>query len=207
MLPEEAAFAASDPIPTKLGVLAPFSSCIYRSFASYAGSHKKEVVQGRVCAEGGRETIQFVHAVVDVPCVGLDEWQNIHIRFRGTVPKRIYSPPSPLPPCPYRTHLPVSTVTVSHQNFPTSLQFLIAAMVVSAQINTMWASVGGLEDLLEFIGWKCVPGEGFTMIDTSLSGWSEASTGDGKLPSPMSMVHAEKNDLSRYVRRGGGEFV
>ncbi|CAM9730402.1 unnamed protein product [Ascophyllum nodosum] len=88
----------------------------------------------------------------------------------------------------------------THQNFPTSLQFLMAAMVVSAQINTMWASVGGLEDLLEFIGWKCVPGEGFTMIDTSLSGWSEASTGDGKLPSPMSMVHAEKNDLSSWKR-------
>lgn len=42
---------------------------------------------------------------------------------------------------------------ISDGPVPTSLQFLISAMVVFATINTMWASVGGLEDMFDAVGW------------------------------------------------------
>ncbi|CAM9746827.1 unnamed protein product, partial [Ectocarpus fasciculatus] len=39
------------------------------------------------------------------------------------------------------------------EEVPTSLQLLISAMVVLAMVNTMWASVGGLEDAFDMMGW------------------------------------------------------
>eukprot|EP00752_Nemacystus_decipiens_P006953 g6240.t1 len=42
----------------------------------------------------------------------------------------------------------------TEQEVPTFLQLLLSAMVVLAMLNTTWASIGGLDEFLDAVGWE-----------------------------------------------------
>lgn len=76
-------------------------------------------------------------------------------------------------------------------------------MVVLALINSMWASIGGLDELLEFLGWKGVSTEG-SKIAPSRHGRSETDAGEGKGRWPNAEANVPRDDLIRCFLRGRG---
>lgn len=75
-------------------------------------------------------------------------------------------------------------------------------MVVLALVNTMWASIGGFDNLLEFLGWKGVSSAGST-IEPSRHGGSEADAGEGKTRWPNAVANVTRDDLIRCFLPGG----
>ena len=79
--------------------------------------------------------------------------------------------------------LPLVPVGDSDRDVPTCIQLLISAMVVFAMVNTMWVSVGGMDELRGVMGWMGKDGEESTVGPSSLGGsvMSEADSSRGGL--------------------------
>ena len=93
---------------------------------------------------------------------------------------------------------------ISEQEVPTSLQFLLSAMVVLAMLNTTWASIGGLDELLDAVGWDRLYGEEGDGEASTLGPSSHGTSGGGG--SAASVVGAgprvATNDVTRSdIRR------
>ncbi|CAN0419313.1 unnamed protein product [Ectocarpus sp. 12 AP-2014] len=90
------------------------------------------------------------------------------------------------------------------EEVPTSLQLLISAMVVLAMVNTMWASVGGLEDAFDMMGWDYrsaffLYGGGDEEGETST--WEPSSHGTGSAASVVAEPHrgtTTRSDVKRW---------
>lgn len=76
---------------------------------------------------------------------------------------------------------------------PTYLQLLISAMVVFATVNTMWVSIGGVDDMYEFMGWERDHDEDDSTVGPSSQSGSVISAGG---PSPV-MSSVTRHDTQR----------
>eukprot|EP00904_Undaria_pinnatifida_P004480 jgi/Undpi1/14032/HiC_scaffold_9.g03683.m1 len=79
------------------------------------------------------------------------------------------------------------------RHVPTSIQLLISAMVVLAMVNTMWVSIGGLEEFLKMMGYQGRNGDGST-VGASSHGGSVAS----EVGSPRVLATVTSSDISRW---------
>lgn len=87
---------------------------------------------------------------------------------------------------------------------PTSLQFLLSAMVVLAMLNTTWASIGGLDEFLDAVGWDRLSGEEGDGEASTLGPSSHGTSGGGSAASVVgAALHVEasgvtRSDIKRY---------
>eukprot|EP00903_Cladosiphon_okamuranus_P006938 g6752.t1 len=93
------------------------------------------------------------------------------------------------------------------QEVPTALQFLLSAMVVLAMLNTTWASIGGLDEFLDAMGWDRLSGQegdgeastiGPSSHGTSGRGSSAASVA-GAAP-PVEASGITRSDIKRWKK-------
>ncbi|CAM9455374.1 unnamed protein product [Laminaria digitata] len=79
------------------------------------------------------------------------------------------------------------------RDVPTCIQLLISAMVVLAMINTMWVSIGGMDDLRGVMGWPDKDGEESTVGPSSHGGSVMSEVG-----SPRGLTAVTSSDLIRW---------
>lgn len=101
--------------------------------------------------------------------------------------------------------------TNSDQDVPTSPQFLLSAMVVLAMLNTTWASIGGLDEFLDAVGWERLYGEDgdgdgeASTLGPSSHGTSGGSGGGGSAASVVGAAPrataggVTRRDIKRHV--------
>lgn len=88
------------------------------------------------------------------------------------------------------------------QQVPTYLQLLISVMVVSALVNTMWISTGGVDEFVEWLGLNSSSSneEGSTTIPSDHSGSALGLSHHGvRGGSPSLMENVTQSDIERQA--------